>query len=352
MHYKNTMKTRIILCAAFAAAIAASCQDPASVNPEIPGKISLNVNVGTPGTRAVIADGNTDDMTLHNVQVFVYNDLKELEDTSGVVTHADNITLSVVPGTKTIWAVVNAGGRIQAPARLDDFPSLRTSMSDNAVNSLVMTGKLRVNVLSSTDLTVPVEHVACKIVLDKVVRCFSDPRLAEIPMTLRKIYMSNVAADCDLGCSGSAPTDWIHKQGALDTTVAVYSHILYDTSLNGNLREGRTYNTKHTFYVYPNPTTTDSDAAQWCDRKTRLVLECEYNGQLCYYPITLPGTNYNGSVKTLERNKVYNINNLMLTRPGSQSKDSKEPAVSSNSNYEFSVSVTSWVPTEPYSEVF
>lgn len=345
------MKTRIIIASAALAAItlAACSRDEAPVREPEP-EYTLKVNVGIPATRAVIAAGNTDDMTAHTVQVFVYNASGQLEKTSGMKDYGSDISLTISPGAKTVWALVNAPLE-SGPASLDDFPVTSTPLSANTPSNLVMSGYAGVTVTGNDDITVNVRHIAAKVVLDKITRSFENAAYAGIPMTLTAIYMSNVAAVSDYDVTGAEPSEWICKKGIL-ADPPVCANLLVDAPLNGDLGEGKTYSTVHTFYVYPNPTGEDSDAEEWCARKTRLVLKCDYNGRVCYYPITIPGSGPESNADVIERNKVYHITALTLTRPGSTDPDSKYPEVSSDVNCTFQITVSNWEEDYTYTETF
>ena len=79
------------------------------------------------------------------------------------------------------------------------------------------------------------------------------------------------------------------------------------------------------------------------------MIECVYNDQVCYYPVTISGGETSG---TIDRNKVYHIRSLTLTRPGSTNPDSKEPEVSSLKDCTFSVEIADWEYETAYSETF
>ena len=343
------MKTRfaLILAASAAALAPLSCSRDISPVRASQQECSLTVNVGVPSSRAVIPSGNTDDMAVNSVQVFVYDSGGALEKSSGKVVGGSEITLSISPGEKTVWVLVNAPETTGA-ASLDAFPVMSSALSDNSLTSLVMSGSGTVSVSGNSSITVLVSHIAAKIVLDQVTRHFTNTYYSGIPMTLKGIYMSNVAAD--YGYTGTGPSEWICKQGVLSDPVDCAA-LLADMSLDAPLNEGETYSVQHTFYVYPNPVQNDSDATTWCPRKTRLVLKCDYNGRDCYYPVTIPGEAAEGS-GTIERNKVYHISGLTLTRPGSTSTDSKDPEVSSDVNCTFSVTVSNWDDDISYTENF
>jgi len=344
---KNAMKTRIIICAALAA-ICASCAKDAETVSATPETVELKIDVCEPPTKALVSASDTSDKKFNNVQVFVYNAANELERSSGIKTTRSGISLSLVPGTKTVWAVVNAPSTISAPSTLDAFQALRSNLSDNGLSSMVMAGSATINLVSSSNLTVNVKHFASKIIIDKISRKFTDTHYSEIPMTINRIYMSNVAADCDFLCT-STPSDWICKKGELASTPACAS-LLVDSGINASLPENGSYSTSRTFYVYPNPTTTDKTGGDWSPRKTRLIIECTYNGKTCYYPVTIPGSS--SGATTLQRNKIYRITELTLKRPGSTDKDSKDPEVSSNADFSFKIQVTDWETGASYTEQF
>ena len=347
MKCNNAMKTRIILFAAIAA-LCASCAKDAEPVSAVPETVELKIDVCEPGTKALVAANDTSDKKFNNVQVFVYNSAQELERSSGVKTTRSGISLSLVPGTKTVWAIVNAPEEITAPSKLADFQVFRSHLSDNSPSSLVMGGTQVINLVTNSNLTVNVKHYASKIVIDKISRKFTDTHYSEIPMTINRIYMSNVAADCDILCM-TYPTEWLCKMGELASPPAC-ADLLVDSGIDASLPENGSYNTSHTFYVYPNPITVDKNGGEWGARKTRLILECTYNGKTCYYPVTIPGSS--AGVSTLQRNKVYKITELTLKRPGSTEKDSKDPEVSSDSDFSFNIQVSDWETGATYTEQF
>ena len=342
------MKTRIIAAAAAAAFLTASCTgDYHNLAPESAetGTVTLNVSLNGPSTKAIVEANSTADMTFHTAQIFVYNKLNKLEAKSGVVTASENIALSIVPGQKTIWAVVNAPELEPSLGTSQSAGTLRSLLSDNALNSIVMSGSLTKEVNANMNVSVGVKHIASKIVLKSIARDFTNAEYDEVPLKLKKIYMSNVAADCDYACSGTAPSVWNCKMGVLADPVENQT-LLLDSGYDEVLPQaGAPHSTAHTFYVYPNPTTLDETGDTWSPRKTRLVVECEYNGRSCYYPITI-------RTDTIERNKVYTISSLTLKRPGSVSPERTGPEVSSDVDCTFSITVSNWETVDPYTEEF
>ena len=123
------------------------------------------------------------------------------------------------------------------------------------------------------------------------------------------------------------------------------SSLIYDDVSGVVLDYGKTYNTVHSLYSFPNDCKPDT-APVWSPRATRLVIEASYDdGAVAhdfYYPITL----YNESTrKGLEANKQYKVN-LTIRRPGSDSPDKpvEFDAVTG------SIHVASWENGEGYTE--
>ena len=59
-------------------------------------------------------------------------------------------------------------------------------------------------------------------------------------------------------------------------------------------------------------TVTDCDNEPWSDRYTRLILECDIDGETYYYSVNIPG---------LERNRQYRITEVVIKDWGSLSPD-------------------------------
>ena len=103
------------------------------------------------------------------------------------------------------------------------------------------------------------------------------------------------------------PSIWFNKR-AYGSEQSTFT---YDAP-GASVANGGTYSTEHTFFAYANPTVDDTSSATWSPRHTRLVLKTRLGDDTYYYPITLP---------VLEPNKSYEIENLTLTRPGSDDPD-------------------------------
>lgn len=313
------------------------------------GPVKLKMSVLPAGTKAFVTSGA--DLWLDDVQIFVFDRDGNIEAYSGEVEPDDDIELEVVPGTKTLWAVGNAPYSL-TPDTLEDLESEVFELNDNTLDKLIMSDRKTISVTGSQDVEFSLQRLVCKIVLDKVVRDFEEPAYAEIPLIIKKVYLSNVASTTNLLAEAGVPGSFCVQNGVIGELPDNASSLIVDSGLNYTLNEGGTYNVTHTFYAYPNGSTSEITGGQnFTPRRTRLIVQCEYNGQTCYYPVTLPGI-VSGSRGSLERNKVYHINTLTLTRPGSGDPDQPTGEVSSVQDCTFNITVESWSSGHDYNETF
>ena len=340
-------KINLLIAAACLAAVSMSCTKDDEIIPESgPLTVPLTVNIGTVATRATGV--GSEDMTLSNVQVIVYNEAGRLEKSTNLMTNKTTLTLDVLPGKKTVWAVANILSKINestipSPA---DLSSKIYDLGDNAKNKLAMSGWAeKIVTLDDSSMELNVKHLACKVVLDGIKRNYTNQDYANIPLTVKKIYMSNVAGRCSFGCEGEMPSVWYNMLGDIPSDLsASVKALTVDDGLNISLAEGASYTTTHTFYVYPNPSVDTAVGGTWSPRLTRLVLECDYGGKTCYYPVSIPGP--------MVRNKVYHISLLTLTKPGSTSKDDPQNEVSSTISFSVQIKVADWEGDTSYTEQY
>ena len=331
-------------------AVFASCsKDGERITEDPAGKVRLKVSLRSGNTR-VLGD-TANDLQVRTAQVFVYNSRNVLEDYSGVVSDTDDIELAVIPGQKTLFAVVNAP-QITPPDSLAILRRTRSLLKDNQLSRLVMSGEVTQTVMADAEVTIPVSHICCKVIVNKITRDFSDGDLVEVPMSITRLSMSNVAGDCDYACSGSNPTLWINQAGVVDTNYE-RADLLVEDIASAPLANLASYEQTHVFYVYPNPVTADSYSNTFSPRHTRLMITADYNGHACYYPVTLPGSSYgDGHAQTLERNKVYCISELTLTKPGSFNPDNPGNMVNSEVGFTCTVEVVDWDDYTAYNEIY
>lgn len=292
------MKTKLLFPAAFAALALLSCNRETA--PAEDGQ-PVRIHVSIAGTGTTRATGVTAASETHvsNLQLFVFNGDK-LEDYVDAGS-ATSVQLTATSGSRTLWAIVNAAP-ITGISKPSDLSGKTSLLSDNAPDALVMAGSVTQNLQDKASITIPVTRIVAKVAVNKISTDFQNA-LASETLTIDGIYLINVAGDNDYAGS-KTPSQWFNKLGHTDSGV---NALLYD-SVSKTVRNGSPYQTAHTFYPYPNPTTTTSHEGTWSTRHTMLVVEVTLQGQKGYYPIEMP---------VLERNKTYIIEELILKhRPG------------------------------------
>lgn len=345
------MKKLCLFAAAVVSACVMSCTKDIDIPVETaPETVSLTVNVGTVSTKAFVS--GTEDMAFHNAQIIVFDDTGKLEKSTDLTAKTSKFKIEVLPGKKTVWAVANLPSKINE----SDIPteanlSARlTSLDINSLNSLTMSASAeKVVSIGNASMELKLKHIACKVVIDGIKRDFDNANYADIPLKVKKIYLSNVAGTCSLGCEGEMPSVWYNKLGVIPGDLAASVKALtVDDGLSINLPEGGSYTVAHTFYAFPNPCTDPVYGGAWTPRRTRLVLECEYGGRTCYYPVSLP----KDAASPLVRNKVYHISLLTLKKPGSTSPDDPQSEVSSTISFTVEIKVADWEEDTSYTEEF
>ena len=265
------------------------------------------------------------EIQVNNLQVFVFRG--DALDAYASVNNDDELTVSCTAGERQVYAVVNCPGltSISTKTALLAFTS---RLSDNGSDSFVMVGHQDgVDLPDDSPVTIDVHRLAARVVIKKISRAFTVSSLAAKSFTIDQIFLVNVAGDINYGETAS-PTVWLNQR-AYNTEQAIFTYDAPAASLANNA----SYSTAHSFYAYPNPTASDSESTTWSPRHTRLVVKATLGTDVYYYPITLP---------VLESNKSYEIEELILTRPGSDSPD--KPVAFSDCT--FQINVTGWTTVD------
>ncbi|MBQ9477125.1 MAG: FimB/Mfa2 family fimbrial subunit [Bacteroidales bacterium] len=268
-----------------------------------------------------------------SARIAVYNPAGTLV-TTGTATGGSAITLSVPVGVAnyTVRAIAN-GHRDPADYQQDStFMRQHSSFEDNVgagTQGLEMVGTLsNMNFMNHGAYIVDLERLAAKVQIDRIEHATGN----DASISIKGIYLINVNTRCNL--SAETPLcEWRQKQGyvASETSVIPLTADILTPAVS--IPRDSTYRVAHYFYCYPNLTGSDSSAAAWSPRYTRLVVEALYNGVTCYYPVNIVGSN-----KLLEANKLYRIETLRITGPGSTSPD----VPINKGSGSFSVHVQNW----------
>lgn len=337
---------------AIAAALSLAACTADYVPEETPKSVKLSFRTFAPSTRTIAGSG---DKSVSSLQIFVFTASGYLEANTPVITESyqglPNVDIS--PGVKQVWAVANVDDDLVQSYEIntvEDFLSLTVDITEQAsAQDLVMSGYIE-SVTVKEDYTVDIDlkRLTAKVVIDQIERAFTDPDLARVSLKICGIYLSNVAGECDFACS-STSTIWYNQKGVkenLGCDLICHDITPVEIAQNG------TYSTSHTLYPFPNPVKENTyGGSGWSNRRTRLVVECLFGGETCYYPITLPKISDNPNL-TLDRNTLYHITKLTLKRPGSPDPDIPNYELEPEMNYSFEISVEDWDNVDPYIEVF
>ncbi len=265
----------------------------------------LTVNAGTEGssTKAVgVADSL--ETSVSRVQAFLY-DVKENLAAAGCTT-GSSITVSAVPGDYTLFVLVNAPEvPMEQSATVTALKTVRSALEDNAVGNLVAFGFRDVTLFSGeTSFNVQAKRLASKVMLDRITKDFSKMEsLSGTRLKVNSIYLTNVAADCCL--EGGFPTAYANAMGYKGEAAGI-THDDVGTVVDSCI------DVRHTFYAYENPVEMDSVGGTWCPRRSRLVIDATVDTVHCYYVVNLP---------VIGRNRIYEITNLIIMRPGSNDQE-------------------------------
>ena len=311
------MKKSIFAFAAALAALVACNKNEATPmmplnQPETLEPCELTVGICGSMTRATAVTAENE-AKVNDLQVFVFrgNDL----DAYASVENAKELTLSCTAGEREVYALVNAPDYSAVP----DKAALLAKVSELNANSLTdfeMVGSKSVTLPQASTVAIDVKRIASRVVLKKITRNFTSAALQALDFTIDAIYLINVAGDTNYDLS-AAPATWYNI--AMFQSVDELDKLLYD-KVDEAVVNGKSHDTAHSYYAYPN------DASS---KTTRLVIETTLGETKYYYPINLPA---------MESNKSYEIEEVKITRPGSDNPD--EPV--SFADASFSVNVIDW----------
>ena len=287
--------------------------------------LTLSIVGNAPATKSADADFDDDHSEVSNVQFFVFDG--EVLDAYKKIGSATSTTMTVKAGDKTVWAVVNAPD-ISNVTTLTQLKAVSSTLLNNASN-FVMVGSNTGTVPSEDPIEIEVKRIASRVVVKKVTAAFSNPAYASMSCKLVKMFLINAPGDINLELT-NAPTTW-YAQRAYEAVTGLTDHL----STSGANHELNTsaFETECRHYCYPNPTVADSQATTWSARHTRMVIEVLLGSETFYYPITMP---------VLEPGKSYEIENLTITRKGSNNPD--QPISLSDATFEISVKNWTVVP--------
>ena len=306
-------KSIFAFAAALAALVACNKNDVAPMQPQnqeslVPCELTVGICGAMTKATAVSADNEA---KVNNLQVFVFrgDDL----DAYASVDNAQELTLSCTAGDRVVYALVNAPDYSAVPGKAALLAKV-SELSANSLTNFEMVGSKSVTLPQSETVSIDVNRIASRVVLKKITRSFTSEALQALNFKVDAIYLINVAGNTSYDLS-AAPAKWYNVAENKNELAS----LLYDAPAS-LITNGQSYSTAHTFYAYPNYLATNT---------TRLVIETTLGETKYYYPINLP---------EMAANKSYEIEEVKITRPGSDNPD--EPV--SFADATFSINVIDW----------
>lgn len=287
--------------AVFIAAMSCKTAEPER-NASSPERFSVKVSVPAVGTK-VTSVMNED--KINDLQVFVFRPDGTLDAyASGSGTF---MNLDCTAGDKKFIALANAPD-MSGVASESALQAARSELDENSLEGFVMSGSVSETISEiSEEVEISVTRLVARISVQKITNALSAPAYSDTDIKLTGIYLSNVAGDRQYLSSGTT-TLWLNRLGAQTDVPS----LLHSGGISYNIENGSSYPTAHYFYCYPNSTAQDSDDEIWSPRYTRLVIVTEIGGKTYYYPV---------SIGNIESNHLYDIENVQITRLGSDSPE-------------------------------
>ena len=308
------MKKSIFAFAATLAALVACNKNEATpMQPQdqeslVPCELTVGICGAMTKATAVAADNEA---KVNRLQVFVFrgDDL----DAYASVENAKELTLSCTAGERVVYALVNAPDYSTVPGKAALLAKV-SELEANTLTNFEMVGSKTVTLPQSEKVSIDVNRIASRVVLKKITRNFTSAALQALDFTVDAIYLVNVAGNTSYDLT-AAPAAWYNVAENKNELAS----LLYDAPA-APIVNGQSYPTAHTFYAYPNDLAVNT---------TRIVIETTLGETKYYYPINLPA---------MDSNKSYEIEEVKITRPGSDNPD--EPV--SFADATFSINVIDW----------
>ena len=321
------------ICTVLAALILAACNSEIVEDHSDYDEYWYDLTVGLPDSRTKVSEKNSPGTpdAINTLQVFVFDEGGILEASD--MTESESVVLTCKTGPKKVVSLVNAPEMTDVTT-YSALCSASSFLDDNTIDSMVMSGETEVNLTATSSVTIPVSRLAAKVVLRQVMNNFRFKSDQDAEFLVTHVYLLNVGAERGY-LSAATPKQWYNMMelDTFDSPAFTYEQL----SSPVKLPYSSTWTADKYFYCYPNPTETDSSDETWSARRTRLVLEATLDGEVMYYPVTLP---------VIEPNSSYEVT-VKITRRGSPSPDIPVTGIAA----EFSVDVQSWIARDRIEEV-
>ena len=280
----NIVKTAGAVMAA--SVLLLSCEKDLPETEKLPAGKRIPVEISIPSSGTRVTEIGDEDRVNH-LQVFAFRSDGVLDAYSSA--DDSQLVLECTSGEKKFVAVVNAP-EIDGIQNLAQLEAVRSELSDNSTSGFVMSGTASETVSSgNASVEITVSRLVARVSVSSITNSLAMPGYSDTPITLKAIYISNVAADAYYLDAGE-PSSWYNKFGSRND----FPSLLCDDGLNTGISHGSAYENT------------------WCPRYTRLVIETVIRNVTYYYPIDLP---------QIAANHTYDVSEVIITRLGSTDPD-------------------------------
>lgn len=312
------MKKTLFICAAAAMTLAACSKTGTEVCTDqetgIKEMAPVTVRLNGPVTKSA---GETEETRINSLQVAVYlvNDgKKEFESYYSFDPQSMEGTI-YIDKSKTaekylIAAYANQESMTQAGI-LEDW----SLFSEEKAGDFQMYGEwcdLKENL--GTTIPIQLNRQCSKVTVRKVSLKWTNSANNHKTFKLKSMYLMDtegVYANVNALTSAiQTENPWLNKNGHNSTE---YDEFLYRSTDDITLTEAVPYESEQVFYGYVSDLDKWNSTSSWAPSGTRLVLEADFDGRICYYAIPLRKE----GVSTPYRNKHFVFENIVITKPGS-----------------------------------
>ena len=263
-------------CAAFAALLAlVACNknEPAVTASAEPGAPAIvNVRIDAPQTRATVAD-TPQEATVSTLDVCAFRG--DVLDAHGQ-NNGTSLTLSATQGPRTLYAVVNTEESLTSVSSLSGLQQKVSLLANNTRSRFVMTGMKSQTLGATTSVDMDVERLAARFKIDKITNKLTNPTQAS-SFSITRIFLTNVVGNICYDASQASSVRWF-ADSKLNDSSAPNDLIYKKLSSPANVSYNNSHTTSYSFYTYP---------------------------------LLVAGT--------VERNKSYEVKELVITRVGNPS---------------------------------
>ena len=307
--------------------------------------VTLKIN----GTETRALSANANESKINSVQVFIYSkgtdNQENYESYYSFGSDSENYIIYIDPAREDVteYRFVTYVNR---PAISEDALDQDWALfSDESGTNFQMFGQdsfTPEEILNTSSINIEVIRLCSKVEVREIAVDWTNSVNSRKTFRLKSMYLMDVqGAFKNLNevpeSIASDHTLWHNRSGHTSTS---HDALLYDEIANIEVTETKPYTDDHYFYGFISDLTTynNQPLETWTKGGTRLVIEAEFDGKTCYYPIPLNGIGDKGTLSDI-RNKEFIFSKITITKPGA---DNPYDALPTESPVTVSLEVQPW----------